>query len=101
MPNHYHLLIKTGIDENSITKYMHRSMTSYSMYFNKKYSLVGRLFQGVFQAKRLDSVPDIIKAVKYLERNPVKAGLVKNASDYKWLTITLQSEEEKIYLETR
>ncbi|HBI17341.1 MAG TPA: hypothetical protein DDY52_04330, partial [Candidatus Moranbacteria bacterium] len=34
-PNHYHFILKQ-LEENGITKFMHKLSTSYTMYFNKK-----------------------------------------------------------------
>lgn len=90
MPNHYHLLICLGNDETAISKYMHKCMTSYSMYFNKRYDLVGRLCQSPFQAVKLTSTQSIIQEIEYFKQNPVKTGLVKNPDDYRWLKIFIR-----------
>jgi REP element-mobilizing transposase RayT len=89
MPNHYHLLIQLGSDTSAISKYMQRCMTSYVMYFNKKYAFIGRLFQSPFQVRRLPSVKSIIRVIQYIEKNPVEANLVKVSTDYRWLRIPL------------
>lgn len=54
MPNHYHLILEEFVD-GGITKFMHKLGTGYTVYFNKKYERVGGLFQGPFQAIRVDS----------------------------------------------
>jgi putative transposase len=84
MPNHFHLLLDSGSFPTEITSFMHRFMTSYAMYFNKKYDYVGRLFQGSYKAKPIHNLNHFNKIVNYISENPVKAGLVKNARDYKW-----------------
>lgn len=84
MPNHYHLLVNSGSCPIEITYFMHRFMTSYVMYFNKKYDYVGRLFQSSYNAKSIRSLKHFNKIVNYISQNPVKAGLVENAQDYKW-----------------
>ncbi len=84
MPNHYHLLVNSGSYPMEITYFMHRFMTSYVMYFNKKYDYVGRLFQSSYKVKSIQSQKHFNKTVNYLSQNPVKAGLVQNAEDYKW-----------------
>ncbi len=92
MPNHFHLLIRLGRYEGEISKYLHRCMTSYSMYFNKKYNHIGRLFQSPFQVKKLNSIRSIIRVILYIENNPVDAKLVKASSDYRWLRIFLRQQ---------
>ena len=94
MPNHFHFLIRLGDNPDDISKFMHRSMTSYTMYFNKKYGLVGSVFQGPFCVRRLEDIPSIIRTSDYIDNNPVKAGLVKKSEDYKWLSGTFGREEE-------
>lgn len=94
MPNHFHLLIKLGFDLGDVSTFMQSSMTSYSKFVNKRYHIVGRLFQGPFMVKRLDGVEDVLKVIKYFQNNPVKAGLVKNYEDYRWLRISLNTKEE-------
>ena len=62
-------------------------MTSYSMYFNKKYHQVGRLCQDRYQYRLLLGEDEIYKIKNYLRQNPVKANLVRNSADYRWLSI--------------
>lgn len=90
MPNHYHILIKSGSEKECLTKFVHSCMTSYSMFINRKYQLVGHLFQGPFQVKLLDNNKSIEKVIDYLKENPIKADLVRNADDYKWLDISIK-----------
>jgi len=54
MPNHYHLLIEE-IQENGISRFMHKLAVGYTGYFNKKYDRVGSLFQGAFKAVPIES----------------------------------------------
>lgn len=71
MPNHFHLLLKeTG--ENGISKFIGKVLTSYSSYFNKKYSRSGSLFEGTFKAKHLDSDEYLKYIFSYIHLNPVK-----------------------------
>ena len=49
MRNHFHLLIKQ-LQENGISRFMHKLGVGYTKYFNTKYDRVGSLFQGPFKA---------------------------------------------------
>jgi putative transposase len=84
MPNYYHLLVDSGSSPTEITNFMHRLMTSYAMYFNKKYDYVGRLFQSSYKTRRVQNLNHFNKIVNYISQNPVKAGLVQKAEDYRW-----------------
>jgi len=54
MSNHFHLLIEE-IEENGISRFMHKLGTGYVKYFNKKYDRVGSLFQGSFKAIAIEN----------------------------------------------
>ncbi len=49
MPNHFHLILEE-IEEDGISRFMHKLAIGYTGYFNKKYNRVGGLFQGPFKA---------------------------------------------------
>jgi len=54
MPNHYHLLVEE-IQENGISRFMHKLGTGYTNFFNKKCNRVGSLFQGPFKAVAIEN----------------------------------------------
>ena len=71
MPNHFHLLVREKV-EGGITKFMHKLLTAYSMYFNKKNSRTGSLFESKFKAKHVDSDEYLKYNFAYQHLNPVK-----------------------------
>lgn len=85
MPNHFHIILHSGSKPSEITFFMHRFMTAYSMYINRKYSLVGRVFQGPYHARLIPNKAVLIKVMQYIKDNPTNAFLVKNSEDYRWL----------------
>ncbi len=87
MDNHFHLLIKTGVCPFKLSLLMQRFMTAYCIYINKKYKRVGHVFQGRYNARSIRSREGFDRVVKYILENPVKAGFVKNAEDYKWTRV--------------
>jgi len=82
MINHYHLLLETN--EHNISDVMRRVNSLYSIYFNKKYERVGHLWQGRFKSYYLYDDMHFWIVAKYIERNPVKAKIVLNVSEYKY-----------------
>lgn len=71
MPNHFHILVHEK-EEGGISKYMLKLMTSYSMYFNKKYERTGKLYEGVFKST-LAATDNYLKYLySYLHLNPAK-----------------------------
>ena len=82
MDNHVHLMISEGTEE--IARVMKRITVSYAYYFNKKYKRVGHLFQDRFKSEVVEEENYILSLARYIHQNPVKAGMVKSAGDYKW-----------------
>jgi len=82
MTNHIHLL---GVPEHksSLSNSLRDTHSSYARYFNDKYGLTGHLWQGRFFSCPLDDT-HFRSAVRYIERNPVRAGMVTKAEDYPW-----------------
>ncbi len=81
MPNHFHLLIKQNTDL-PVSRLLRKLCTSYSKYFNKKHDRVGTLFQDQFKAVRVEKDEDLLRIMKYIDDNPVKAGLVHSPKEY-------------------
>ncbi len=71
MPNHFHLLVREKM-EGGISKYMLKLMTSYSMYFNKKYERTGKLYEGVFKSTHLNDDNYLKYLYSYIHLNPAK-----------------------------
>lgn len=71
MPNHFHILLRERT-EGGISQFMHKLATGYTMYFNKKNSRSGGLFQGVFKARHIDSDNYLKYLFAYIHLNPVK-----------------------------
>ncbi|MEA3353871.1 MAG: transposase [Campylobacterota bacterium] len=82
MTNHYHLLIETK--ESNISDTMKKLNSLYSIYFNKKYNRTGHLWQGRFASYYLYDDVQFCYVSKYIERNPIKANMVKQVDHYKY-----------------
>ena len=83
MRNHFHILMKI-IDRMSLSRAMQGLQLAYFHYFRRRYGYVGRFWQGRFYSKLIEDDKYLLAAGLYIERNPVKAGLAKNPSVYKW-----------------
>ena len=82
MTNHVHF-VAIPEREDSIQKVFHRVHGTHAQRFNKKYELVGHLWQERPFSCVLDE-GHFWNAIRYVERNPVRAGLVNRAADYRW-----------------
>src|SRR5215471_2958543 len=82
MPNHFHLLIERQAD--SIGEIMHRLLTGYSNYYNRRHSRVGHLFRERYKPILCQSDRYLTELVRYIHLNPVRAGLVAMPEQYQY-----------------
>jgi REP element-mobilizing transposase RayT len=82
LPNHYHLGLET--QDIPISKIMHRVNFLYAMYFNYRHKKSGHLFQDRFYGALVDKEDYLWEFSRYIDLNPVKAGLARAPQDYKW-----------------
>lgn len=82
MGNHYHILMQTKGEK--LQKIMHQINNKYSKYFNGKYKRVGHVFQGRYKAASVQDERYLLKLVRYIHQNPVRAGICGKAENYRW-----------------
>ncbi|WP_344765140.1 transposase [Actimicrobium antarcticum] len=83
MPNHLHLLASPS-DKDGLSGMMQWIGRHYVPYFNRKYERVGGLYQGRFKATLIDAEPYFMSCCRYIELNPVRAGMVADPADFPW-----------------
>ena len=71
MPNHFHLLIRQILNRG-MAELMQKILTTYSIYFNKRYERVGHLFQGVYKAVLVDKDDYLLYVTRYIHENPLE-----------------------------
>src|SRR3989440_11173399 len=82
MTNHVHLLIERQKD--SVGQIMHRVLTGYSQYYNRRYQRVGHLLQGRHKAILCQSDQYLAQLVRYIHLNPVRARMVSSPDKYEF-----------------
>ena len=83
MPNHLHLLLKIFKKED-LSKLMQGLLQSFRFHYKRKYKYVGYLYQGRYKSKLIQKDSYLLDCARYIERNPLRAGIVKDLSQYKW-----------------
>ena len=83
MTNHVHIL-SVPRKEGSLARGMGSTNLVYTQYINRKYKRSGRLWQNRFFSTVIEEESYLWTVVRYIERNPVRAGLVQRAEDYRW-----------------
>jgi putative transposase len=82
MTNHVHLVVVPH-GEDSLAEGVGRAHWRYSQEINRLHGRTGHLWQGRFFSCALDE-PHAYSALAYVERNPVRAKMVRNAWEYPW-----------------
>jgi len=82
MTNHVHLIVVPPSIEGLVRGVggMHKEYTNL---INAREGWIGHLWQGRFFSCPLDG-PYLFRAIRYVERNPIRAGIVRRAEEYAW-----------------
>lgn len=83
MTNHVHLLV-TGALRDSVSRMMKAVGEAYVAYFNRTHSRTGTLWEGRFRSSIVDAEEYLFTLYRYIEMNPVRAGMVSRPADYRW-----------------
>jgi len=82
MTNHVHFVCVPR-REDSLAKTFNTLHMRYSQYFNRKKGSIGHLWQGRFFSCSLDEA-HLYAAIRYIEKNPARAKIVRSPENYKW-----------------
>lgn len=83
MPNHFHLLLFIGASSD-LSKFMKAILQVYANYHRKEYNSTGFLYQNRFKSLLIKDDSYLIECARYIERNPLRAGLVGDLSAWQW-----------------
>ncbi len=96
MGNHFHLLVMTL--ESTLARGMRQLNGVYAQWFNRRHRRVGHLFHGRYKAVSVQTDAHLRRAVRYVVRNPIRAGLSGQPEQWKWTShhATVGRAEEKV-----
>jgi putative transposase len=83
MTNHIHFLV-TPEQPESISRVTRVVGSRYAYYFNKSYNRTGTVWEGRHKSSLVQSDRYFLTCSRYIELNPVTAGMVTKPGDYKW-----------------
>jgi putative transposase len=63
---------------------MRRLGQHYVQYFNRRYARTGTLWEGRFRSCLVEDEPYLLVCQRYIELNPVRAGMVRDPGEYRW-----------------
>ena len=89
MDNHVHFIVMP-INHDALAKTFRVGHQRYSLYVNKRGNQIGHLWQSRFYSCVLlgEHIP---RAIRYVERNPVRAGLVSHPNEFTWSSAKARS----------
>lgn len=90
MTNHVHLLVTPGT-KDGIPRTMQSLGRQYVRYFNGAYKRTGTLWEGRYKSCVVDAEPYFLACQRYIELNPVRAGMVRTPADYPWSSYQAQA----------
>lgn len=82
MSNHYHLVVQTR--QANLSLLMRHLNGVYTQTYNRRHRVVGHLFQGRFKAVLVDRDAYLLEVCRYVELNPVRAGMVAAVEEWPW-----------------
>jgi len=83
MSNHVHLLL-TPEHASNVSEMMKDLGQRYVQYFNRANKRTGSLWEGRFRSSIVDTDAYLLRCYRYVELNPVRAGMVEHPSAYPW-----------------
>lgn len=83
MDNHVHLLVTPETD-SALPLFMQALGRSYVRYFNQRHARSGTLWEGRYRSNLIESERYLLACMVYIDLNPVRAGMVEQAQDYRW-----------------
>ena len=83
MPNHVHLLVSPA-EPCAISWFMKRVAQDHAQHINRTCGRTGALWEGRYYASYVDCDTYLLRCYRYIELNPVRAGMVNHPAEYPW-----------------
>jgi putative transposase len=94
MPNHFHLAIwphKNG----DLSRWVQWLLTSHVRLYHRRYESSGHVWQGRFKAFPIQQDEHLLTVMRYIERNPLRARLVRRAEYWRWSSLQWWKKNER------
>lgn len=90
LKNHVHLLCTPKID-GGLSRMIQAIGRQYVRFFNKQNQRTGTLWEGRYRSCLVQAENYLLEVSKYIEMNPVRLELVRQAGDYKWSSFQINA----------
>lgn len=93
MSNHVHLLVAPA-QAGGVASMIQIIGRQYVQYFNRRHHRTGTLWEGRYRSALIDSDQYLFACMRYIELNPVRAGITRHPRDYAWSSYLANAELE-------
>src|SRR5438876_1466158 len=94
MPNHFHLVLWPRAD-GDLSRWMQWLQTTHVRRYHEHYRGSGHIWQGRFKAFPIAEDEHLLAVLRYVERNPLRAGLVAAVGAWPWSSLAVSSQPER------
>jgi putative transposase len=94
MPNHWHFVL-APLADGALSRFMHWLTTTHARRWQEYHRVggLGAVYQGRFKSIPIAQDRHFLWVCRYVERNPLRAGLVTRAEDWPWSSLTRRGSE--------
>jgi len=96
MPNHWHLVLWPR-EDGELSRFMRLLTVTHTQRWHAHYHSAGTgpLYQGRFKSFPIQRDEHLLTVLRYVERNPVRAGLAERAQDWAWSSLSTRHEAHR------
>ena len=94
MPNHFHLVL-WPYEDGDLSRWMQWLLTSHVRRYHRQRGSSSHVWQGRFKAFPIQQDSHLLTVIRYVERNPVRANLVRSAANWRWSSISESASDER------
>lgn len=94
MPNHVHMLLWAKTHKE-LSLFMRNIQRIYNKAYSETHGYVGQLYQGRFRSFSIEHESYLLECGRYIERNPVRAGLVNHPQDWKYSSCAVYTHNKQ------
>jgi putative transposase len=94
LPNHFHLVLWPHRD-GDLSRWMQWVQTTHVRRYHEHYHTSGHVWQGRFKAFPIQADEHLLTVLRYVERNPLRAGLVAAVDGWRWSSLAVWNSAER------
>jgi putative transposase len=95
MPNHIHLVLWPRRD-GDLSRFMQWLLTAHVRRYHRVHGSSGHVWQGRFKAFPIQSDDHLLTVLRYVERNPIRAGLTRRAAAWPWSSLQVRTKSDGV-----